>query len=148
MTYILIELAEGGELFDYVANTGHYSYEVARTYFHQLINALDFAHSKNIAHRDLKPENLLYDRDFRLKVADWGFATIFSDNKNKTVLGTESYMAPEINNKMPYNANEVDLFAAGIVLFILVVGTPPFSKAYQKDPYYNLIASGRIDKFW
>jgi len=57
-------------------------------------------------------------------------------------------MAPEINMKLPYNANDVDLFAAGIVLFILVVGTPPFSKAWQKDPYYNLIVSGKIDRFW
>jgi len=57
-------------------------------------------------------------------------------------------MAPEINAKMPYNANDVDLFAAGIVLFILVVGTPPFSKACQKDPYYNLIVQGKVDRFW
>jgi len=49
-------------------------------------------------------------------------------------------MAPEINMKKPYNANEVDLFAAGIVLFIMVVGTPPFTKADLRDPYYNLIA--------
>lgn len=46
VTYIVIELAEGGELFDYVASTGHFKYDVARTYFHQLIGALDFAHQK------------------------------------------------------------------------------------------------------
>jgi len=57
-------------------------------------------------------------------------------------------MAPEINMKMPYNANDVDLFASAIVLFILVVGTPPFSKACTKDPYYNLIVQGKTDKFW
>lgn len=98
VTYIVIELAEGGELFDYVANAGAFDYITARTYFHQLIDALSYAHSKNIAHRDLKPENLLFDSQFRLKVADWGFATVVKD-KNTTVLGTESYMAPEIHNK-------------------------------------------------
>jgi serine/threonine protein kinase len=68
---------------------------VARTYFHQLIEALDYAHSKSIAHRDLKPENILFDKDFRLRVADWGFGTIFKEGrKNQTILGTESYMAP------------------------------------------------------
>ena len=100
VTYIVLELAEGGELFDYVANTGHFSYEVARTYFHQLIEGLEYAHSNKIAHRDLKPENILFDLDFQLKVADWGFATSFKEGKkNQTVLGTESYMAPQINLK-------------------------------------------------
>ena len=109
--------------------------------------ALHYAHSKNIAHRDLKPENLLFDAQFKLKVADWGFATVCR-NKNNTVLGTESYMAPEIHLKMPYQGKEVDLFAAAIVLFIMVVGTPPFTRADTKDPYYNLIVNGKMDKFW
>lgn len=57
-------------------------------------------------------------------------------------------MAPEIHNKQPYNSNEVDLFASAIVLFIMIVGTPPFTKAEIRDPYYNLIATGKNDKFW
>ena len=57
-------------------------------------------------------------------------------------------MAPEIHAKTPYNSNEVDLFASAIVLFIMIVGTPPFTKADLKDPYYNLIASNKLDRFW
>lgn len=69
--------------------------------------------------------------------------------KNETQLGTESYMAPEINNREKYNSNEVDLFAAAIVLFIMVVGTPPFTKAVKTDPYYNLlIQTKHTEKFW
>lgn len=142
VTFIVLELAEGGELFDYVANSGAFCYDTARSYFHQLLDGLAFAHSKNIAHRDLKPENLLFDKEFRLKLADWGFATL-SQKKNTTVLGTESYMAPEIHLKMPYSAESVDLFASAIVLFIMVVGTPPFTRADTKDPYYNLIIQGK-----
>jgi hypothetical protein len=58
-------------------------------------------------------------------------------------------MAPEIHSRTAYNADEVDLFAAGIVLFIMVVGTPPFTRAVKTDPYYNLIANPKYtDKFW
>ena len=59
--YIVLELATGGELFDYVATTGRFSEPMARFYFHQLINGLEYVHNKGVTHRDLKPENLLYD---------------------------------------------------------------------------------------
>jgi serine/threonine protein kinase len=65
-----------------------------------------------------------------------------------TVLGTESYMAPEIHAKKPYKGNEVDLFAAAIILFIMYAGTPPFNKADTKDAYYKLLTTGRYDVFW
>lgn len=64
--------------------------------------ALYYLHSKGYAHRDLKPENVLFDKDFNLKIADFGFATLldkYGDGKLKTILGTEGYMAPELNAK-------------------------------------------------
>lgn len=87
---VVLELATGGELFEYVANTGRFSEPVARTYFHQMIDALDYLHSNNIAHRDMKPENLLFDSEFNLKIADFGFST-FLNRDLRTVLGTERY---------------------------------------------------------
>ncbi len=87
---VVLELAIGGELFEYVANTGRFSETVSRTYFHQMIDALEYLHKNNIAHRDMKPENLLFDGDFNLKIADFGFSTFLNRNL-KTVLGTERY---------------------------------------------------------
>lgn len=87
-----------------------------------------------------------------MKVADFGFATLLEGKEGtgflKTVLGTESYMAPEIHAKTPYIGSSVDLFAASIILFIMYSGTPPFSKADPKDPYFKLLCTGRHDTFW
>ncbi len=152
VTYMALELADGGELFDYVANTGVYSEPVARYYFRQLIEALEYCHNSGIAHRDLKPENLLYDKNFELKIADFGFSTALAgrDGKGKlyTYLGTEAYMAPEIHLKMAYNGTAVDLFAAGIILFIMYSGSPAFGRAFPSDPYYKLLCTNKHKTFW
>jgi len=164
---IFMELVPGGELFEYVADSGRFSEETARTYFRIIIEstpflyfllsnillALEYCHNQGIAHRDLKPENLLFDAGFNLKIADFGFATLLSGKDGSgqlhTVLGTESYMAPEIHLRKPYSGSSVDLFATGIILFILISGTPPFAKADPKaDPHYKLIVANRQDVFW
>lgn len=80
--FIVLELASGGELFDFVANSGRFNEKVARTYFYQLIEALKYLHSAGIAHRDLKPENIMLDQNFNLKVADFGFATSIKGKDN------------------------------------------------------------------
>lgn len=108
-----------------------------------MVNGLEYLNSKGLCHRDIKPENLLFDGEFNLKLCDFGFAMKLSGRDGSgilhTVLGTESYMAPEIFIDKNYNGCAVDLFAAGIVLFIMVAGTPPFAKADpNKDPHYKV----------
>jgi len=119
-----------------------------------MIAGFEYLNSKGYCHRDVKPENLLFAGDFGLKLCDFGFS---SELKGKdgtgvlhTVLGTESYMAPEIFIDKNYNGSAVDLFASGIVLFIMIAGTPPFNKADpQKDPHYKLFNNHlKIDSFW
>lgn len=73
--YLVLELAESGELFDFVALSGKFSESVARYYFRQLIDGLGYIHSQGFAHRDLKPENIFLDDKFNLKIADFGFAS-------------------------------------------------------------------------
>lgn len=150
--YIVLELAQGGELFDYVATTGRFEERIARFYFRQIIEGLGYVHGKGMAHRDLKPENILYDALFNLKIADFGFAApiLGRDGSGylKTKLGTESYMAPEIHLRQPYSGASVDLFATGIILFIMITQHPPFTRAETSDPFYRLLCANRADLFW
>ena len=144
--YLALELAKGGELFDYIAQTGPFSEPVARYFFHQIIDALEYMHTQGISHRDIKPENILMSEDFLLKLADFGFSS--SDPVNQTYKGTSAYMAPEIQAGEEYSGASVDLFAAGIILYIMMVGRPCFHEAKPSDPYYKYMAAGKCDKFW
>lgn len=149
---IVMELARGGELFEYVKYSGRFSEIETRTYFKQLIETVEFCHGRNVTHRDLKPENLLFDADFNLKIADFGFATLLagSDDSGKltTLLGTPSYAAPEILLKQSYSGAAVDLFACGVILFVMYTGSPPFVSAMKQDSYYKFIVNNSMTTFW
>lgn len=119
-----MELAKGGELFDFIAVGGKFSESMARYFFLQLMDGLEYCHRNKICHRDLKPENLLLDKDYNLKIADFGFARDLSGDQGNAKLatrcGTVPYMAPEIFLANQYSGQSVDLFAAGIILFVMV----------------------------
>jgi serine/threonine protein kinase len=117
------------------------------------MHGLLHCHNKGVAHRDLKPENLLLDKEYDLKIADFGFAGPMAGRDGKgyleTPLGTPAYMAPELLKKQKYSGDAVDIFAAAAILFILVAQHPPFNQAEEKqDPFYKMIASNRSDLFW
>ena len=144
--YLALELVRGGELFDFIAETGRFSEETARYYFHQMIEGLEYMHTQGVSHRDIKPENMMLDSDFNLKIADFGFSS--NQALNETKRGTDGYMAPEIYKGVQYSGQCVDLFATGIILFIMVAQHPPFNAASAKDPHYKLISTNRHDVFW
>lgn len=148
---MVLEFVEGGELFDFVAQ-GAFSEPICRFYFKQMLQVLHYVHSKGVAHRDLKPENILLDSKLNVKIADFGFAAPIQGRDGsgflKTQLGTQAYMAPEILLKEPYQGHVVDLFALGIILFILYSGHRPFNCAKINDSHYKLIATNRADLFW
>lgn len=134
------QLAPRRELFEYLMHSGLMGEKLSRTIFLQLVNALKMLHSHGIAHRDLKPENLLFDEKFKLKVADFGFAYVFQKKGNdkkgmQTELGTRGYMAPEILARTSYT-EKVDVFASGVICFILVSGFPPFRETRDTDWWF------------
>lgn len=149
--YLILELITGGELFDYIAVSGSFTDKVARHYFRQLIEALEFMHSKGFAHRDIKAENILLDSNHNLKLADFGFSTplVGKDGSGilRTAKGTEGYMAPEILAQEPYSGEKADLFATGVLLFIMIAQHPPFRKASHRDSFYKLFCQHN-DLFW
>lgn len=150
---VVLELAEGGELFDYLAHTGKFEEELAATYFFQLLQGVHTCHEAGIAHRDLKPENLLISKDYQLKVADFGLAAskLGTDGPsvNYTECGTKSYMSPEMFLGEGYDAKKADVWAAGVILFTILAGFPPYQEPVaDKDWWFNKLARQKFDLFW
>ncbi|XP_068480243.1 CBL-interacting serine/threonine-protein kinase 9-like isoform X2 [Phaseolus vulgaris] len=126
--YIVLELLDGGELFDKIAAKGRLKEDEARTYFQQLINAVDYCHSRGVYHRDLKPENLLLDSNSVLKVSDFGLSTYSQkdDELLHTACGTPHYVAPEVIHNRGYAGSTSDIWSCGVILFVLMAGFLPF----------------------
>ncbi|KAK4274902.1 hypothetical protein QN277_018063 [Acacia crassicarpa] len=142
--YFVIEYAKGGELFTKLSKKGKLKEEVAHKYFWQLINAVEFCHSRGVYHRDIKPENLLLDENGNLKVSDFGLSALAESKREDgllhTTCGTPAYVAPEVIKRRGYDGAKADVWSCGVVLFVLLAGYLPFH-----DP--NLIEMYRkIDK--
>lgn len=127
--YFIMEYAKGGELFDKVAK-GRLKEDVARKYFIELINAVDFCHSRGVYHRDIKPENLLLDENENLKVSDFGLSALAESKRQDgllhTICGTPAYVAPEVIDRKGYDGAKADTWSCGVVLFVLLAGYLPF----------------------
>ncbi|KAL6518720.1 CBL-interacting serine/threonine-protein kinase 3 [Orobanche hederae] len=122
--FIVLEFITGGELFDKIVNIGRMKEDEARKYFQQLINAVDYCHSRGVFHRDLKPENLLLDAAGNLKVSDFGLSALSQqvrdDGLLHTACGTPNYVAPEVLNDRGYDGAPADLWSCGVILFVLL----------------------------
>lgn len=145
----VLELAPGGEIFDFLSYTGCFEESIGRSYFVQLISGLESCHNAGFAHRDMKPENVLLSGDFVLKLADFGFATAFSPNQLlRTECGTRSYMCPEILRGQKYDGVAADIFSSGVILFIILAGFPPFQSAISSDWWFHKLMTNQHALFW
>lgn len=150
---IVLEVATGGELFDFMMYTGRFDERTARAYFQQLVAGLAACHAQGVFHRDIKPENLLLDQDFALKIADFGLSALKQRDDGAleelyTQCGTRSYMSPEVLAGVPYQGAPADVWAAGVVLFIMLAGFPPFQMATRQDWWFRACAARQYKSFW
>lgn len=146
---LVMECAEGGSLTSYVADKWQkaqaaglfLSEDEARYFFKQFLSAVSYCHAHNVAHRDLKLDNTLLDRSEPpiIKICDFGFAKTWSEEANMfTQIGTPVYMSPELinskNGKLGYDGRSVDVWASGILLLVMLLGSFPFDHTEHPDP--------------
>ncbi|MCO5598505.1 hypothetical protein L7F22_052602 [Adiantum nelumboides] len=126
--HLVMELCEGGELFDRIVARGHYHERAAASVARTIIEVVQACHKHGVIHRDLKPENFLFANkreDSSLKAIDFGLSVSFKPGeKFSEIVGSPYYMAPEVlrRNYGP----EVDVWSTGVILYILLCGVPPF----------------------
>eukprot|EP00331_Platyophrya_macrostoma_P021309 CAMPEP_0176446174 /NCGR_PEP_ID=MMETSP0127-20121128/24160_1 /TAXON_ID=938130 /ORGANISM="Platyophrya macrostoma, Strain WH" /LENGTH=332 /DNA_ID=CAMNT_0017832141 /DNA_START=45 /DNA_END=1044 /DNA_ORIENTATION=+ len=146
---LVTEYVPNGDLLALVQKFNRLPEIIARSYFLQLLDALEYIHGQEICHLDIKPDNILIDENYCLKLADFGAALkISKDSMVKGTAGTTTYHAPEIHANKSYSTYQADLFALGITLFTMVSGSMPFVAAKESDPVYSLIAEEKYDEFW
>jgi len=143
--YLVLEHAQGGELFDSIVNKGSYTENEAKNMVRQILDAIRYVHDHGIAHRDLKPENLLLSDKTgeTVKIADFGLSKDFGEEQLKTSCGTPDYVAPEVLNGNPYD-QAVDLWSIGVITYVLLCGFPPFYGNTQKE-LFESISAARYD---
>ncbi len=149
--YLVLDLLEGGSLHDFISITGKLPEELARYYFRQLAETVAFVHGKGFAHRDIKVGNILLDRNYSsIVLCDFGFAAPTKEG-SKVLLhdckGTLEAMAPEIYSGAGYDGEKVDIFALGVVLFVMVAGFFPFKEATRRDDNYRMFCQHNA-AFW
>ncbi|KAK6791659.1 hypothetical protein RDI58_010740 [Solanum bulbocastanum] len=126
--HIVMELCAGGELFDRIVEKGHYSEREAAKLIKTIVGVVEGCHSLGVMHRDLKPENFLFlssDEDAALKATDFGLSVFYQPGEMfSDVVGSPYYVAPEVLRK--HYGPESDVWSAGVILYILLSGVPPF----------------------
>ncbi|XP_024388902.1 calcium-dependent protein kinase 30 [Physcomitrium patens] len=126
--HLVMELCEGGELFDRIIARGHYTERGAAQVTRTIVEVVQACHRQGVIHRDLKPENFLFantNENAPLKAIDFGLSVFFKPGERfSEIVGSPYYMAPEVL-KRNYGP-EVDVWSAGVILYILLCGVPPF----------------------
>ncbi|KAJ0249082.1 Calcium-dependent protein kinase 9 [Hirschfeldia incana] len=143
---LVMELCAGGELFDRIIAKGHYSERAAASVCRQIVNVVKICHFMGVLHRDLKPENfLLSSKDDKalIKATDFGLSVFIEEGKvYRDIVGSAYYVAPEVLRRR--YGKEVDIWSAGIILYILLSGVPPFWAETEKG-IFDAILEGHID---
>uniref|UniRef100_A0A7N9DIA5 non-specific serine/threonine protein kinase n=1 Tax=Macaca fascicularis TaxID=9541 RepID=A0A7N9DIA5_MACFA len=141
---LILELVSGGELFDFLAQKESLSEEEATSFIKQILDGVNYLHTKKIAHFDLKPENImLLDKNIpipHIKLIDFGLAHELEDGVEfKNIFGTPEFVAPEIVNYEPLGL-EADMWSIGVITYILLSGASPFLGDTKQETLANITA--------
>ena len=143
--YLVLEFAAGGDLLSYVQSRGAVPEHRTRLWMAQLVSAVHYLHSKSIAHRDIKLENILLTHPPRsVKLGDFGFSKKVGPGLSETYCGSKAYSCHEILQGIPFCPLSGDVFALGVVAFILLSGRMPF---LETQPLQQLIACHRERRY-
>ena len=148
---MILECAHGGSLFERMIRVKKFSEPQAKIILSRLTEAVKYIHGKGIVHRDLKPENILFkslDSIDKIMIADFGYAIFCNGNILKDQLGTPNYVAPEILLRHAYG-KAVDVWALGVILFIMLSGNFPFNHSDQTTLFRTIVKgdfSFEVDK--
>ncbi|KAK9209716.1 hypothetical protein WN944_002084 [Citrus x changshan-huyou] len=144
--HVVMELCAGGELFDRIIAKGHYSERAAASICRSIVNVVHICHFMGVMHRDLKPENFLLsskDENALLKATDFGLSVFIEEGKvYRDIVGSAYYVAPEVLRRR--YGKEIDIWSAGVILYILLSGVPPFWAETEKG-IFDAILQGDID---
>lgn len=149
----VLPFLSNGDLLDYLKKS-YFEERVARYFFEQMLDAVEYLHFQGFAHRDLKTENFLLNDDFDIVLTDFGHSVRHSDLFGAKLFGDPSAITspgicpPEYYTGPGYRATEMDVFALGKLLLTLVTGFNPFNSSKRTDPTYAMILNGDWNKFW
>jgi len=126
-TCLILELGAGGELFDYIMQSGKLREDKARVMFRQILSGVQYCHAHLVAHRDLKPENLLLDENGNIKISDFGLSNVLKPGTLfSTWCGSPVYTPPEVVMRQQYCGISMDIWSLGVILYVLVTGGMPW----------------------
>ncbi|XP_031250665.1 phosphoenolpyruvate carboxylase kinase 1-like [Pistacia vera] len=126
--HMVLELCDSQDLYHHLMNKGILSESESKSIITQLLQAISHMHKLGIVHRDIKPDNILFSSGNVVKISDFGSAEFFNNESEELmrgVVGTPYYVAPEVVAGRDYN-EKVDIWSAGVVLYIMLAGFPPF----------------------
>lgn len=145
LMFIVFEYCPFGNLETLIKTEGRVHGIKFVKYAKQLLNAMDYCHSCNVAHRDIKPSNVLIDKWGRIKLSDFGLSSSTVDKETDTLVrGSLSYMAPEVLSKKRYIINKADIWSLGLTLYFMAAGFLPWPEC-GIDDLKKIISMGYVD---
>jgi serine/threonine protein kinase len=139
--HLIMEYAVGGSLDNY-SKTRSLDTKESVKIMKQVLCAVNYFHSLGVVHRDLKLSNIIIDSSKRIKIIDFGFATFTNGAELKLYCGTPEFMAPEMVSQSPYNGKKVDIWALGVIFYVLITKTYPFTGRNEREIFRKITLGG------